>query len=108
MHQKNSRAEFIDLLADQLIQSKWKENDPAQEDGDGKAIFESLCDRIPITQDDTSDDTTDDGTDFNFNQGIATSQQTECIPKAVKAFIAAQKSKRKGFGCKICTFEGRP
>jgi Transposase IS4 len=104
----HARSDFIDHLADQLINTKWKENMTVLPDEDGKEIFEALCDRISVTEDDNVDDIIDDDGDLYKERGIASSQRMDCIPKAVKKLLVAKSSKRKGLGCQICTFEGRP
>jgi hypothetical protein len=92
----DARSDFIDKLADQLINTRWQEND-GPIDADGDRVFEGLCndvannDAINRNENEEEGDDTVNG-DHEHNQG---SNRMGCIPRSVKDLLVDHRSKKK-------------
>jgi hypothetical protein len=49
----------------------------------------------------------DDKAKRDYKQHLPRSSGMGCIPQSVKNLLGNKRSKKKGFGCQVCTFEGR-
>lgn len=95
-----SRYEFMDALADSLLETNWQEYTETSVSGDNEDILRQLV------QDKRSNNTQQFDTEMYVVDDNA-SRSNRCTPVAVQQLMSGKRSLKKGLSCQVCMFEGR-
>ena len=103
-----ARYDFMKLLADSLLVTDWGKYNESASAKDNERIFRSLfASNTPNSPDGNEEEAEDEcqtvggDSSFDVRQGI-------CTPVSVWNFLKTRnRSKKKGFSCQVCAFEGR-